>query len=44
MVGSDFDREVLAKTPEKMLSELTLKDKDFLKIERKLKIDESMKS
>lgn len=41
--GSEYDREVLKKSSKKRLSNVTLKDKDFLKIEKKIMIDDNIK-
>ncbi|CAD8154098.1 unnamed protein product [Paramecium pentaurelia] len=40
--GSEYDREVLSKKPSSNLSQMTLKDLDFFKIEQQLWIDESI--
>ncbi|CAK64178.1 unnamed protein product (macronuclear) [Paramecium tetraurelia] len=42
MKGSEYDREVLIKKPSSDLSQMTLKDIDFFKIEQQLWIDESI--
>lgn len=41
--GSTFDREVLKKNPDVELNKVTLKDLDFLKLEKKIFIEEKYK-